>query len=296
MQTSFTRLWIMIVLFSAPGIIPVVAQQSGSFTVGGDIDKFYPVAFYDGNWASNKPTELFLGRSDVHTNSNWRGSLNATFTFHLTDWGHGSDFVQANIYSNTYALNFDFIGGWLDVSNTNGDKRMLIWLKGGNTTYYYSSATTVDPQIYDGVSHPFPYQQTNGPTHTYKTVKDTYVNTNGYNGKSVYVNKLSVNGEIHSKKVRVTQTGWPDYVFEKSYVLPSLKEVEEFIQRHKHLPGVEPAKQIETNGLDLGNNQAVLLKKIEELTLYIIELKKTTENQQKEIEQLKRSVLPNKNN
>lgn len=296
MQAFFRGLGQLILVVFFMNAAEVFAQQSGSFTVGGDFDKFYPVAFYDGNWGSNKPTELFIGRSDVHTNSSWRGSLNATFTFHVTDWGHGSDFIQANIYSNTSALNFDFIGGWLDVSTTNSDKRMLVWLKGGNTTYYYSANTTVAPVIHDGVLNALPYQQTNGPTHSFKTVKDVYVNTNGYNGKSVYVNKLSVNGENNSKKVRVTQSGWPDFVFDKNYVLLSLKEVEEFIQQHKHLPGVEPAKQIETNGLDLGNNQAILLKKIEELTLYIIELKKTTEKQQKEIEQLKKSVAPVKNN
>lgn len=92
--------------------------------------------------------------------------------------------------------------------------------------------------------------------------------------------KLSVNGNILSKKVRVTQTGWADYVFHSSYELPSLSEVEAYIKKHQHLKDIPSAAEVERDGLDLGSNQAALLKKIEELTLYVIE-------QQKEIEELK---------
>ncbi|HVK97554.1 MAG TPA: hypothetical protein VM368_07050 [Flavisolibacter sp.] len=95
--------------------------------------------------------------------------------------------------------------------------------------------------------------------------------------------KLAVNGDISSKKVKVTQSGWPDYVFHKNYKLPSLSEVEKFIRKHNHLPGVASAKEIEDKGLDLGDSQAQLLKKIEELTLYVIDLKKQVDGQKKEI-------------
>ena len=86
--------------------------------------------------------------------------------------------------------------------------------------------------------------------------------------------KLAVNGDIFSKKIKVTQSGWPDYVFSPQYRLPSLSEVEKFIKEHQHLPEVPSAAEVEQGGLDLGDNQALLLKKIEELTLYVIELKK----------------------
>lgn len=86
--------------------------------------------------------------------------------------------------------------------------------------------------------------------------------------------KLSVNGNIRCKKATVTLTGWPDYVFEKNYTLTPLPQLEQFIQQNKHLPEVPSAREVEQNGLDLGNNQATLLKKIEELTLYIIEQNK----------------------
>ncbi|MGN6490409.1 MAG: hypothetical protein ACTHLE_00320 [Agriterribacter sp.] len=95
--------------------------------------------------------------------------------------------------------------------------------------------------------------------------------------------KLAVNGDIFSTKVKVTQTGWPDYVFYPNYKLPPLKEVEKFIQQYKHLPDVPSASEVEKNGLDLGNNQALLLKKIEELTLYIIEQDKINKEQDNKI-------------
>jgi len=82
--------------------------------------------------------------------------------------------------------------------------------------------------------------------------------------------RLAVNGEILSKKIRVTPNNWADFVFDSSYVLPSLKEVAAFIAAHKHLPGMPSAKEISENDLDLGQQQAKLLQQIEEMTLYLI--------------------------
>ena len=86
--------------------------------------------------------------------------------------------------------------------------------------------------------------------------------------------KLAVNGDMFAKKIKVTQTGWPDFVFHKSYKLPSLADVEQFITKYQHLPNVPSANEIANDGLDLGNTQAILLQKIEELTLYLIDQEK----------------------
>ncbi|HEX7905822.1 MAG TPA: hypothetical protein VF487_18250 [Chitinophagaceae bacterium] len=83
--------------------------------------------------------------------------------------------------------------------------------------------------------------------------------------------KLFVEGGIRARKVKVDQGSWPDFVFHPEYQLPSLSDLEKYIQENKHLPEVPSATEIEKNGLDLGDTQATLLKKIEELTLYIIE-------------------------
>lgn len=95
--------------------------------------------------------------------------------------------------------------------------------------------------------------------------------------------KLAVNGNVLAQKIRITQTGWPDYVFHSTYKLLSLKELESYIQKNNHLPEIPSSNEIEKNGLDLGDNQAALLKKIEELTLYIIDQNKTIVSQQNQI-------------
>lgn len=100
--------------------------------------------------------------------------------------------------------------------------------------------------------------------------------------------KLAVNGDAIFTKIKVkTYSAWPDYVFHSTYKLPSLREVEMYIKRNRHLPGVVSASEVEEKGLDLGNNQAILLKKIEELTLYVIEQNKQLEKMKMEIAGLK---------
>ena len=79
--------------------------------------------------------------------------------------------------------------------------------------------------------------------------------------------KLSVNGNIRAKEIKVETANWPDYVFAKDYALPSLKETEQHIQEKGHLPGIPSAQEVKSNGVDLGELNAKLLKKIEEMTL-----------------------------
>jgi hypothetical protein len=102
--------------------------------------------------------------------------------------------------------------------------------------------------------------------------------------------KLFVETGIRTRKVKVDQSTWPDYVFASTYKLPSLKEVEAFIKQNQHLPDVPSAKEVKEEGLDLGENQSVLLKKIEELTLYAIEQNKKLEEQNKRIEDLEKQL------
>ncbi len=112
-----------------------------------------------------------------------------------------------------------------------------------------------------------------------------YINTDGQVGiGTAGINdltyKLYVETGIRTRKIKVDQGTWADYVFDKNYVLPPLSEVENFIKIYQHLPDVLSAAEVAKKGIDLGDNQAVLPKKIEELGKYIIE-------QQKEIDRLR---------
>lgn len=98
---------------------------------------------------------------------------------------------------------------------------------------------------------------------------------------------LAVNGKIRSQEIKVETAGWPDFVFEEDYKLPTLAETEKFIQKNGHLPDVPKASDAEANGISLGEMNKVLLKKIEELTLQVIQLDKVVVKQNQEIESLK---------
>ena len=102
--------------------------------------------------------------------------------------------------------------------------------------------------------------------------------------------KLAVKGTIYAQKVRVTPSGWADYVFKKDYHLPSLAQVERYINEHQHLQGMIPASDVEKRGVDIGDNQVMLLKKIEELTLYLIQQNKRAEEQQKLLQQQQEKI------
>ena len=101
--------------------------------------------------------------------------------------------------------------------------------------------------------------------------------------------KLSVDGKIACEEVLVKASGsWPDYVFCDNYNLVSLQELEQKIDLEKHLPGLPSAKEIEENGVLLGDMQKMLLEKIEELTLHLIQQNKKIEALEKEIEKMKK--------
>lgn len=102
--------------------------------------------------------------------------------------------------------------------------------------------------------------------------------------------KLDVNGAIRAHEILVTSSS-ADFVFDKNYNLRSLGEVETFIEQNNHLPDVQSATDMETNGVNVNEFQITLLQKIEELTLYIIQQDKQIQSMQQEINHLKQSQL-----
>lgn len=101
--------------------------------------------------------------------------------------------------------------------------------------------------------------------------------------------KLDVKGKVRADEIVVNTTGtYPDFVFEENYKLMPLNELEQNIKKLGHLPNVPSAKEVSENGIALGDMQAKLLQKVEELTLYVIELKKENDSMKKEIESIRR--------
>lgn len=105
---------------------------------------------------------------------------------------------------------------------------------------------------------------------------------------------FAVNGSAIATSITVRQYPWSDYVFKKDYRLPSLGEVKAYVELNHHLPEIPSEKEIATNGLNLGDMDKLLTKKVEELTLYLIEKDEKEKEQQSQIAELQTTVTSQK--
>lgn len=147
-------------------------------------------------------------------------------------------------------------------------------------------------------------------TATNPVAESTWKNADGYlynnstngvviNGAGLDGNALIVKGGVLSKEVNVKVEGaesWPDYVFKPSYKRMSLEEVEKFISINGHLPNVASATEMAATGNNLNKTDIKLLEKVEELTLYLLDMKKANDAQSAEIQSLKNQMNKLKKN
>jgi hypothetical protein len=206
--------------------------------------------------------------------------------------GIGTSTPSARLHVSNAQGNAD---GWFTSGTASGQYATLLFGEGSSGGQYaefirYSNASSADFRPGDFVVANQTKKIILSTNYSSGYRPDLVVNAAGDVGIGTLSpqSKLSVNGTITSTKLKVLQTGWADYVFDNAYNLPSLQEVEEYIKKHKHLPGIVSAAEVEKEGIDVGDNQAALLKKIEELTLYVIEMNKQLEKQQKRIAELER--------
>lgn len=102
---------------------------------------------------------------------------------------------------------------------------------------------------------------------------------------------LSVNGSIRAKTIKVEITNWPDYILKKDYLLPSLSFVKNYIDQNQHLPDIPSEEDVTKEGLNLGEMNRLLLKKVEELTLYLIEKDAEVKQLQQDVVELKKQKM-----
>ncbi|WP_196892173.1 hypothetical protein [Aureivirga marina] len=162
--------------------------------------------------------------------------------------------------------------------------KITLWSNGPNNYFGFGISNT-NLDYFSQHNHRF-YTGYNGTPGTEKMV----INLNGDVGIGTTDPdgwKLAVNGRIRAKDILVETANWPDYVFEKEYNLPSLKEVENYIKQFGHLKDIPSAKDVESNGFYLGSMSSNLLQKIEELTLYTIKQEKEIEKLKKENKEIK---------
>ena len=166
---------------------------------------------------------------------------------------------------------------------SDGEWTLQNWIEGSVPAGYYSTEFEVDQLMTVGnLNHSNIFS----------------VNRNGNVGIGTVSPsaKLSVNGNIRAKEIKVETASWPDYVFTREYILPSLAETEKHIKEKGHLSGIPSAKEAEANGIDLGEMNAKLLQKIEELTLHLIDMKKENDMIKRLVLKKYKAVKPIKSN
>lgn len=145
---------------------------------------------------------------------------------------------------------------------------------GANDSYWNRLVTNSDGS--------FSIKNPSGTNHFVIKNDKIAIGTNDFSGN----HKLRVEGSIGAREIKVEATGWSDFVFENNYDLRTLEEVEQHINENGHLPEIPSEAEVKDNGINLGEMDAKLLRKIEELTLYVIEMNKQMKSQNERVEQL----------
>lgn len=202
-------------------------------------------------------------------------------SFEVSGSNHNAFFRGAvGIGTNEPSAKLDVLGG-IKISDSSGGGHNLI-VNNGFGGYFNTALDYTYVAKFKG--------------NTVNSSYDAMVITGGYDGGKVGIgtnnpeDKLTVKGRIHAQEVKVDLTGPlapPDYVFEDGYPLQSLAELGEFIKANNHLPEVPSAKEMMEDGLELKEMNLILLKKIEEITLHLVALKKENEDIKIELKQLK---------
>ncbi len=224
-----------------------------------------------GNNGSNPPTN-FIGTTDnkdlvFKTNNSERLSIKANGQLKITS--------TANVSTTGLDLLFVDANGILQKAPKPCNQSYIFpWTLGGN---YLSGNASTD---FIGTCNAYDFVMYANGAEGMRIKTNGNVGIGTTNPDPAY--KLSVNGSIRAKKV-VVEIGWSDYVFNKDYKLMSIEELDKFVSINNHLPNIPSGKEIEEKGLDIGGVQAKQMEKIEEMTLYIIQLNKKIEAQNKRI-------------
>ncbi len=201
------------------------------------------------------------GYSNTFSGS-WAGLRNTTGSYNAFSGSYAG-------YRNTTGQRNTFSGSYAGYANTTGHGNVFIGYQAGyhetgSDKLYVSNSSTGSPLIYGD----------------FQAQRLTFHGNVGIGTTDPGNYQLAVEGKIGAREVEVTLNSWSDFVFEDDYKLRSLKEVENYIRENNHLPDIPSEAEVLENGISLGEMNAKLLQKIEELTLYVIQ-------QQKEIEALK---------
>jgi len=225
-------------------------------------------------------------------------------------YGFGSIAMGKNIYTNVNSINSVTIGSGVGHHTSplvnNKPNCLMVGFNSDIPTLFVGSSNGVSTtgNVGIGTAEPgFKLDVYAGATNGFRVITQHGISQWGYcikaeidndDTKAIVVEKAGVenfkvygNGVVYAREITVTLDNFPDYVFDEKYKLLNLNELEGFIKTNKHLPGIPKGLDIIDNGLNIGEMQNLQMQKIEELTLYIIELNKRLEILEQENIELK---------
>jgi hypothetical protein len=255
-----------------------------SFSASGNAPDGLPWARFNENWGirfnSPDPRWVFSSKPSVLIGYVPSGQ----------NWGNDNLFVAGKIGIGT-TTPFDLLHVNGNISIKPDDSNVPSYLNFKRTSDGWIAARI--GQVYSRVAYGgHLIFETNGSANSTNLIERMRITYDGNVGIGTTIPDalLAVKGTIHSQEVKVDlNVPGPDYVFEPNYDLKPLSEIETYIKANKHLPEIPSAKEMEKNGVQLGEMNMLLLKKVEELTLYIIEKEKEFIELKSEVEALKRS-------
>lgn len=309
---------------TAAGAYSVYGNTTGSYNTGVGFNALY----YNSTGGSNTgigsnalqfTTGSYNTASGDHAGyTNTSGSQNSAFgtnALYYNSIGGSNAAIGYNALQNTTGSNNTGIGASTSTSLTSGSSNTFLGYNTGGGITTGSGNTIIGANVSglssglantiilaDGTGAQKVFIKENGSVGiaTTSPSDDVKLDINGnvYTSGKILVNstlakagsfRMAVNGDAIFNRVVVRLYGaWPDYVFDEKYKLTPLKEVEEYIMKYKHLKGVTSAEDISKNGVDVGEAQKVMMEKIEELTLYLIEQNKMIESLKAEVKELKK--------
>lgn len=241
----------------------------------------------------------------THSYSFGRQSISSgtdAYAFGYYSGGSGNNAFSIGNYSTANSNNSFSIGEYVSTSNTNAftigrgvnsstklnnnqSNTLMVGFNSTVPTFFVgaSSGAGTTGKVGIATSSPIRTFDVNGMSHFSDTMSIGTTKTNG--------SLLAVAGKISAEEVEVSfSSTWPDFVFSTSYELNTLAQVEEYINQHSHLPNVPSADEVAEKGINIAEMDAILLQKIEELTLYTIAQQKQLDEQKKLIEEQSKLV------
>lgn len=209
-------------------------------------------------------------------NNNFNTFIGKNAGSSITTGGYNT-FIGNNSGGN-HESGFDnvFLGSHAGVNNVSGNRNVFLGRNSGSNEtssdkLYIDNTNTSEPLVYGDFS-----------TNLFWITGNVGIGSQGDNRTLASGHKLSVKGKIACEEVRVQpEADWPDYVFAKDYDLMSISNLKKSIKENHHLPNIPSADEVAENGIEVGEMQRKMIEKIEELTLYVIDL-------QEQIEELKK--------